>query len=182
ADRRQRLAAKAERHDARKIVASELGSGVALDGEGEIVGGAGPARPRAGGATERERSAGASPPPSSATRISPSPLPATATSMRREPASIAFSISSLTTLAGRSTTSPAAMRLTRSGGSCLTGIRGLCLFAGEIPTGQDFTRFYCRLVEWVDAKEVRRKDRLEHEMHHQRANRPLVQHRAVYCA
>jgi hypothetical protein len=37
--------------------------------------------------------------------------------MRRAPASIAFSISSLTTEAGRSTTSPAAIWFARSGGS-----------------------------------------------------------------
>ena len=36
-DGRQRLAAKTHRHDVRKIVVSELGSGMALDGEKEIV-------------------------------------------------------------------------------------------------------------------------------------------------
>ena len=40
-----------------------------------------------------------------------------ATTIRRALASMAFSTSSLTTLAGRSTTSPAAMRLIRSSGS-----------------------------------------------------------------
>src|SRR5262249_27553787 len=125
--------------------------------------------------TARDKSSGAMPEPSSATRISPSPPPAIATLMRGARASIAFSISSLTTLAGRSTTSPAAMRLTRSGDSCRTGILGLCLFAGEIPAGQDFTRFYRRLVERVDAEEMRGKDGFEHEMHHQRAERTLIQ-------
>src|SRR5215467_5776084 len=116
------------------------------------------------------------PEPSSATRISPSPPPAIATLMRRAPASIAFSISSLTTLAGRSTTSPAAILLTISGGSCRTGILGLCLFAGEIPARQDFTRFYRRLVERVDAKKMRGKDGFEHEMHHERAESALIQY------
>ena len=37
-DRRQRLAAKAERRDAKQIVAGELGGGVALDREREFVG------------------------------------------------------------------------------------------------------------------------------------------------
>jgi hypothetical protein len=49
------------------------------------------------------------PAPSSATRISATPPPSTATSMRVAPASSAFSTSSFTTLAGRSTTSPAAI-------------------------------------------------------------------------
>jgi hypothetical protein len=31
-------------------------------------------------------------------------------------------------------------------------MRRLGLLAGEIPAGQDFTRFYRRLVEWVDAE------------------------------
>ena len=94
--------------------------------------------------------------------------------MREAPASIAFSISSLTTLAGRSTTSPAAMRLTRLGGSSRIAIL-LRLGAGEIPAGQHFTRFYRRLVERVDAEQMRGEDRLQHEMHHQRAERALVQ-------
>src|SRR6266404_7963589 len=45
--------------------------------------------------------------------------------MRVAPASSAFSTSSLTTLAGRSTTSPAAMRLTVVSESWRTGICGL---------------------------------------------------------
>src|SRR5258708_3726583 len=43
-------------------------------------------------------------------------------SMRDAPASMAFSTSSLTAEAGRSTTSPAAMRLTRTGGSWRIGM------------------------------------------------------------
>ena len=66
--------------------------------------------------------------PSSVTRIRPKPPPFATTSMRVAPASIAFSISSLTTLAGRSTTSPAAMRLTRFGGSWRMAIAALAEF------------------------------------------------------
>ncbi len=50
------------------------------------------------------------PDPSSRTRIRSMPPPSTSTSMREAPASRAFSTSSLTADAGRSTTSPAAMR------------------------------------------------------------------------
>src|SRR5687768_11004961 len=63
-------------------------------------------------------SPGGIPPPSSITRISDRPPSSISTVIRCAPASRAFSTSSLTTLAGRSMTSPAAMRLTRSGGSC----------------------------------------------------------------
>ena len=45
----------------------------------------------------------------------PPPPPSVRTSMRRAPASSAFSTSSLTADAGRSTTSPAAMRLMTDG-------------------------------------------------------------------
>jgi hypothetical protein len=61
-------------------------------------------------------SAGPSPWPSSLTRIRVSPPPSAWISMERAPASTAFSTSSFTALAGRSTTSPAAIRLTSSGG------------------------------------------------------------------
>jgi hypothetical protein len=56
-------------------------------------------------------SSGRIPQPSSVTRRSVSPPPAVAISMRDAPASSAFSTSSLTTLAGRSMTSPAAIWL-----------------------------------------------------------------------
>ena len=55
-------------------------------------------------------SSGDMPDPSSRTRIRSTPPPSTSTSMREAPASRAFSTSSLTADAGRSTTSPAAMR------------------------------------------------------------------------
>ena len=71
------------------------------------------------------RSSGGMPQPSSPTRISPLPPASSATSIRVAPASIAFSTSSLTTEAGRSTTSPAAMRLaTASGRRRMVGMRG----------------------------------------------------------
>ena len=54
-------------------------------------------------------SSGEIPLPSSETRTSSAPPPSTSTTMRRAPASSAFSTSSFTTLAGRSTTSPAAI-------------------------------------------------------------------------
>ena len=50
------------------------------------------------------------------------PPPSVKMSIRLAPASMAFSTSSLTTLAGRSTTSPAAMRLTICSGSWRTGM------------------------------------------------------------
>src|SRR5262249_34373126 len=52
------------------------------------------------------------------TRIRSAPPCSASTSMRVLPASMAFSSSSLTTLAGRSMTSPAAIWLTTTGGSC----------------------------------------------------------------
>ena len=59
------------------------------------------------------------PQPSSATRIRDIPPWAISTVTAPAPASMAFSISSLTTLAGRSTTSPAAMRSATWGSNCL---------------------------------------------------------------
>ena len=55
-------------------------------------------------------SAGAMPQPLSVTRIMPMPPRRISTTTAVEPASMAFSTSSFTTLAGRSTTSPAAIR------------------------------------------------------------------------
>src|SRR4051794_39202123 len=63
--------------------------------------------------------------PSSATRMRVRPPPSACTSTRPAPASRAFSTSSLTALAGRSTTSPAAMRLTVSGGRRRIGMTRL---------------------------------------------------------
>ena len=74
--------------------------------------------------TASARSSRVMPAPSSLTRISLRPPPSVTTSMRVAPASSAFSTSSLTTLAGRSTTSPAAMRLTMPSESWRTGICG----------------------------------------------------------
>ncbi len=61
------------------------------------------------------RSSSVMPQPLSRTRISRAPPPSSSSSMRVLPASMAFSTSSLTTEAGRSTTSPAAIWLARRG-------------------------------------------------------------------
>ena len=61
-------------------------------------------------------SGGDMPQPSSVTSIRSVPPPASLTAIRAAPASIAFSTSSFSALAGRSTTSPAAIRLTRCSG------------------------------------------------------------------
>ena len=75
--------------------------------------------------THNARSPRSMPQPSSVTRISDNPPAAVTMSMARAPASTAFSASSFTTEAGRSMTSPAAMRLTVSGGSWRIGMGGL---------------------------------------------------------
>src|SRR6516162_9183255 len=72
--------------------------------------------------TANARSSRVMPAPSSLTRINRRPPPSVTISMRVAPASSAFSTSSLTTLAGRSTTSPAAMRLTMPSESWRTGM------------------------------------------------------------
>ena len=98
ADRRERLAAKPERSGCR------AGRRLAVS--------------MWRGARRRDRGWSRSIPwPSSVTRMSDRPPAAVTMSISRAPASMAFSTSSLTTLAGRSITSPAAMRLTVSAGS-----------------------------------------------------------------
>src|SRR6476469_2809509 len=124
----------------------------------------------------KARSPRSMPLPSSVTWMMLKPPPLATTSMRAAPASMAFSISSLTTLAGRSTTSPAAMRLMRFGGSwrmAIQGPRGVS--RAQIAARDDFTRFYRGLVERVDAQEMTGKDRLQHDMHQESAERPLVE-------
>ena len=71
-------------------------------------------------------SSGAMPEPSSATRMNVSPPRSIESVTFFAPASTEFSSSSLTTEAGRSTTSPAAMRSATCGGSMfIKGIWGL---------------------------------------------------------
>ena len=94
-DRGQRLAAEAEGGDCGEIAVRNFRGRVALDGEREV--GFVHAAPVVGDADEAR-------PPASI-----------ATSIARAPASSAFSTSSLTAAAGRSITSPAAMRSTSSG-------------------------------------------------------------------
>src|SRR5262249_16810282 len=126
--------------------------------------------------TANARSSRSMPQPSSVTLIRLKPPPLATTSMRVAPASIAFSISSLTTLAGRSTTSPAAMRLTRFGGSWRMAIQSpRTVSPAQIAARDDLTRFYRRLVEGVDAQQVAGEDCLQHEMHHQGAARELIE-------
>ena len=103
ADRGQGLAAEPQRADRDQIVVGELRRGMALDGKRKIGRASCPRRRRP-------------------TRISRRPPPSVKTSMRLAPASSAFSINSLTTLAGRSTTSPAAMRLTMASESWRMGM------------------------------------------------------------
>src|SRR5262245_56984840 len=50
----------------------------------------------------------------------------------------------------------------------------LCGGAGEIPASQHLTRFYRRLAERIDAQKMSRENGFQHEMHHERAERPLV--------
>ena len=78
------------------------------------------------------RSSPAMPQPSSVTRIRVLPPSATSTVMRLAPASSAFSTSSFTADAGRSTTSPAAMRLIAASSSwriCGRGVEPVILGA-----------------------------------------------------
>ncbi len=74
--------------------------------------------------TASSNSSAGMPPPSSRTMISDCPPLSSATSTVVAPASRLFSTSSLTTLAGRSTTSPAAIWLRRSAGSTWMRRRG----------------------------------------------------------
>src|SRR5262249_13811731 len=76
-------------------------------------------------AKARGRSSASMPQPSSTTRISSAPPCSTSMSMRVAPASTEFSSNSLTTLAGRSMTSPAAILVTTESGSCW--MRGMSL-------------------------------------------------------
>ena len=85
--------------------------------------------------TASSRSSGVMPAPSSTTRISRRPPPSSTISIRRAPASSAFSTSSFTADAGRSTTSPAAMRSTRTGSSLRTASPAPALKPDYSPTG-----------------------------------------------
>ena len=50
-----------------------------------------------------------------------------------------------------------------------------CPGFAQISAGDEFTRFYRRLVEGIDPKKGAGEDGLQHEMHHQGAERPLVE-------
>ena len=100
-----------DRRDARQRLAAEA--------EGAEIGEIGEARDLARGVALEASTASSAlmPSPSSVTRTSVVPPCSTSTTMRVAPASSAFSTSSFTTLAGRSTTSPAAIWLASSAGS-----------------------------------------------------------------
>ena len=86
--------------------------------------------------TASARSAAPMPAPLSVTRMSETPPAAVTTSMSVAPASSAFSTSSLTTLAGRSITSPAAMRLIVSGLSWRMGMSASTRHPGRSDASQ----------------------------------------------
>ena len=139
ADRRQRLAAEAQRGDPDQLLVGELGGGVALEGQRQLV--RPPCRSR------RRR------PGSARSRRPPAPPRSGAA-----PASIAFSTSSLTTDAGRSTTSPAAMRLATS-----SGRRRMAGMAPQSPCGSPtmLTRELARKQPGRDPLQVRQVHRLD---------------------
>src|SRR5436853_1812566 len=95
------------------------------------------------------------PQPSSATRIRSSPPPSISTSIRRAPASQAFSTSSLTTEAGRSMTSPAAMRATTSAGRTAIGRVAASATAGSVQQHLQLPQLGVGL-ERVEAQQVER--------------------------
>ena len=87
---------------------------------------------------------GAMPQPSSVTRMRAMPPWAISTVTAPAPASMAFSISSFTTEAGRSTTSPAAMRSATWGSSCrMVGIRSPPYSSSRMVTGPSFWENTC---------------------------------------
>src|SRR4051812_17521766 len=122
------------------------------------------------------------PTPSSLTMTRLWPPSLSVISTREAPASIAFSTSSFRAEAGRSITSPAAMRLTSVSGRRRRAMRLLCRLAPHLAKilPRDDLAFLDRgLVEGIHAKEIGGDDRLEHEMHEQPAERPLVESREV---
>jgi len=80
------------------------------------------------------------PQPSSDTRISRLPPSAIATSIRRAPASSAFSTSSLTAEAGRSTTSPAAIRFVAAASRSRIGRRPCSILGWSAIIPQEVAR------------------------------------------
>src|SRR5579875_1166783 len=104
------------------------------------------------------------------------------TSMRVAPASIEFSTNSLSAEAGRSITSPAAMRLTTVSGRRRRTMRLLCRFAphlAKVLPRDDLAFFDRGLIKGIHAKEIGGDDGLEHEMHEEPAEHALVESREV---
>src|SRR5215469_13214937 len=112
------------------------------------------------------------PAPLSATAINAWPPSLSTMSMRAAPASIAFSTSSLTAAAGRSMTSPAAMRLMRTGGSRRIAICQLYCFAA----GEARTRGMCGLTAGLLRDGVRIAGDEEQGMDVTTANNPAAEY------
>ena len=94
-----------------------------------------------GGAPRALHPRGTSPRRRRAPRWTRTPPPSRRTSMDRAPASSAFSASSLTTEAGRSTTSPAAIwSISASLSTAMVGIRWNCLVVRATPARRDGAR------------------------------------------
>ena len=149
ADRGQRLAAESERADGVEVVVGrELGRRVALERQRQLVG-------RHPEAVVGRRARALAPPSRRSTAID------------ARPASRAFSTSSFTTEAGRSTTSPAAILLTRcvgQRGGCAAGslrrpapsrASGPGARAG-LPLRQEVQRLDRREVREVEVRQLRR--------------------------
>src|SRR5579885_160264 len=147
---------------------------------------------------DRRRSSASMPSPLSSTRMRSMPPLPVAMSMRLAPASSAFSMSSFTALAGRSTTSPAAMRLTvpsasrrifmerfhaetrKRGGDNISAFsatphaRVSSFRLRQVFAGEHLALFHRGLIERIHAHQPSHDHGLEHEMHHQRADAALV--------
>src|SRR5262245_26845271 len=99
--------------------------------------------------------------------------------MRCAPASSAFSTSSLTALAGRSTTSPAAILLivpsSRRRIRAVVTSTVLRRLALEIFARQHLAFFDGRLIEGIDAHQFAHENRLQHELHEERTQGLFVE-------
>ena len=115
------------------------------------------------------------------------PLPSSSTSSRSAPPLVtrdrrcgwrrhrcAFSTSSFTAAAGRSTTSPAAMRLTVPSDEAGSDLRASRILLREILPRQNLAFFHAGLIEGIDTHQLAHDDGLQHEVHHQRAHVELI--------
>src|SRR5690625_3892793 len=97
--------------------------------------------------------------------------------MRRAPASRAFSSSSFTAAAGRSMTSPAAIRFTSVSGRRRKDMASPASAGSQILTGEDLALLHGRLIEGIDLQQLCRQHRLQHEVHEETTEHELVQPR-----